>query len=98
MALVATVTKESVTQLTNDDYTVTIHVVITDELDAVLLEKDYSERYYSALDVDAVKVQLQQQLVADWDKLVAESDIYDAAAFGTMVDEIETAANNYINP
>lgn len=63
----------------------------------VLLEGDYSERYYSALDVDTVKTKLQSQIVADWNKHVAEQALFDAAAFDTMVSEIEIAANTYIN-
>lgn len=97
MALEATVTKQSVSKLNEDDYKITIHVVIIDELEAVILEKDYSERYYSATSVGTVKSKLQDQIVNDWDELVSEESIYDAAAFGTMVSEIETAANNYIN-
>ena len=108
MTLLATVTKQSVHQLTADDYTITIHVVViddlitddpdTDENEQVIFEKDYSERYYSALDVDTVKMKLQQQIIVDWNRTVAESAIYDAVAFDTMVSEIQTTANNYINP
>lgn len=97
MALTAVVIKESVTQLNENDYQVSINIIITNEASDVLLDKNYSERYYSALDVDSVKVKLQAQIVVDWDRLVAEDDIYNKAAFGTMVSEIETAANNYIN-
>ena len=97
MALTAVVSKESVSKINEDDYQISIHVVITDELSAVLLDKDYSERYYAQISVDSVKAKLQAQLMADWDELVAETDIYDTAAFGTMVSEIETAANTYIN-
>lgn len=97
MALIATVTKQSVSKLNEDDYQITIHMVIVDELEAVLLEKDYSERYYSATSVGAVKTKLQDQIVSDWDELISEADIFDAAAFDTMVLEIQTAANNYVN-
>ena len=97
MANTATITKQSVTQLTNDDYQATIHVVIKDDAEIVILEKDYSERYYSALDVAVVKAKLQNQLKADWDQYVAEQNILTAIAFDTMVSEIQTATNTYIN-
>lgn len=97
MTLIATINKQSVKQLTSNDYLITIHVLITNELEEVILEKDYSERYYSALNIDAVKVKLQDQIVIDWNRLVAESNIYNVAAFSTMVTEIQTVANNYIN-
>ena len=97
MALTATVIKESVTRLNEKDYQISINVVITNESSEVLLDKDYSERYYSELSVSTVKAKLQAQIVLDWDRLVAEESIYDAAAFGTMITEIQTAANTYIN-
>ena len=93
----AAITKQSVTKLTNADYTVSIHAVFRNDANEIVIEKDYSERYYSTLDVDAVKAKLQAQMVADWDKYVAEQTIFDAAAFDTMVSEIQTAANTYIN-
>jgi len=93
----ATITKQSVTKLTDTDYQVTIHVVVTDDLENILLEKDYSERYYSALQVDEIKVKLQNQLMADWDKYLAEQTIFNAAQFDTVVSEIQAAANLYIN-
>ena len=91
------ITKQSVTKLTDTDYQVTIHAVFRDAADIVVLEKDYSERYYSDLDVDTVKAKLQQQIVADWDFYVAEQVLFNAVAFDSMVSEIQTAANTYIN-
>lgn len=97
MALEATVSKASVSKLNDDDYQVTIHILVVDELEAVLLDKDYSERYYSATTVESIKLKLQNKILDDWNKLVSEKTIYDAAAFDTMVSEIQTAANNHIN-
>jgi len=91
------ITKQSVTKLTDTDYQVTIHVVITDDIDVILLEKDYSERYYSALQVSEIKAKLQAQMIADWDKYQAEQAIFNAVVFDTMISEIQTAANAYIN-
>jgi len=93
----AIITKQSVTKVTDTDYQVTIHVIITDDIENILLEKDYSERYYSALEVSEVKAKLQAQMITDWDKYVAEQTIFNAAAFDTVVSEIQTAANVYIN-
>lgn len=97
MALEATVSKASVSKLNDDDYQVTIHVLVVDELEVVLLDKDYSERYYSATTVESIKLKLQNKILDDWNKLVSEKTIFDAAAFDTIVLEIQTAANNYIN-
>jgi len=97
MALLATVSKASVSKLNDDDYQVTIHVLIVDELEEIILEKDYSERYYSATTVDSIKLKLQDQILEDWNKLVSEKSIFDAVAFDTMITEIQDAANNYVN-
>jgi len=97
MALQATVSKASVSKLNDDDYQVTINVLIVNELEEIILEKNYHERYYSATTVDSVKLKLQDQILDDWNKLVSEKTIFDAVAFDTMVSEIQDAANTYIN-
>ncbi len=51
----AIITKHPVKKLTEHDYQVSIHVVIKNDAGQIVLEKDYSERYYSFLDVDTVK-------------------------------------------
>ena len=94
----ATVTKQSIKQLTDDDYTVTIHVVMENDSAVTVIDKDYSERYFSAISVDTIQQKLQDQIQADWDEYVAEQALFDAAAFDTMVSDIQTAANTYINP
>ena len=93
----ALITKQSVTKINEVDYIATVHAVFRNDADEIVIEKDYSERYYSALDVDTVKAKLQTQMIVDWDEHVAEQAIFDAAAFDTMVDEIQAAANTYIN-
>jgi len=97
MANTAIITKQSVTKMTDTDYQITIHAVFKDGADAIIFEKDYSERYYSALDIDTVKAKLQNQMIADWDLYVAEQVIFNAAAFDTAVSQIQAAANYYIN-
>ena len=97
MALEVTVSKASVSKLNDDDYQVTIHVLVVNELEEIILDKNYSERYYSTLSVESIKLKLQNQILEDWNKLVSEKSIFDAVVFDTMVSEIQTAANNYIN-
>jgi len=93
----ATITKQSVTKINEADYTITIHAVFQNDVDEIVIEKDYSERYYSSLDIDTIQTKLQNQMIIDWDKYVAEQAIFDAAAFNTAVSEIQIAANTYIN-
>lgn len=97
MALTAVITKASVNKLTPQDYRIEINATITDETATVLLEKSYSERWFSQIDINTIKTKLQSKIKEDWDKYVAEKEKYDAAAFDTMVGEIQTASNNYIN-
>ena len=96
MAYTATVTKQRVVKLTDDDYQISIHIEI-DDGSGIVFEGDYSERYYSALDVDTVKVKLQQQIIVDWSKYADEQNIFNKPTFDTMISEIQTAANNYVN-
>ncbi len=93
----AIITKQSIEKLTEDDYQVTIHVIIENDAAQTVIEKDYSERYYSSLSIDIIKQKLQDKIKTDWDKYTAEQIIFDAAAFDTMVSEIQTTANTYIN-
>ena len=97
MAYVATITKQSVAKASgSDDFTVTIHVLIVDGAETVL-EKDYSQTYNTSKTLDDIKVGFQTMLLADWDKYVSEKVIYDAAQFNTLVSQLQTAANAYIN-
>ena len=97
MANTATITKQSVEKLNTKDYRVTVHVVIRNTANEIILEQDYSERYFSDLSVGDIKLKLQSQIAADWDEYITEQNIYNAAAFDTMVNQIQTAANSYIN-
>ena len=97
MALTAVITKVFPRKLNPHDFTIEIHAAITDETAEVLLEKNYSTRWYSAISLDSIKAKLQEQFKADWDKYIDEKAKYDAVQFDTLVSEIQTAANNYIN-
>ena len=98
MAYIINISKQDVQRLNSLDYQVAIHVVVTDGATSeIILEKDYSERYNSSTPVSTIQAKLQDQIKADWDKLKAEKVIFDAAAFNTVVAEIQTAATAYIN-
>jgi len=97
MAYMAVVTKQSVSKASgSNDFIVTIHVVIDDGVD-VVLEKDYSQTYNSNTNIADIKDKLQDDLVADWEVFLSEKVIYNAAQFTTLVNQINTAANAYIN-
>ena len=97
MAFTAEVTKNTVTQLTEDDFTVSIHVEFKNEFEEVVLEGDYSTRYYTAKPVSGIETYFQGVIAADWDKYVAEQSIFNAATFDALISDLQTAANSYIN-
>ena len=82
-----------------DDFTASIHVLITDNDngDAIVLDKDYSVTYNTNTDLADVKAIFQARFVADWQKFLSEKAIYDAVKFDTLVSELQTTANSYIN-
>jgi hypothetical protein len=97
MAYTATVTKQSVTEICPNIYSVSINVVVNDGSDDVF-EASASAGYRSTEpDLDGIKARLIQSFKVKWDKWVVEQQIFNAAAFDTMISGIQTTANSYIN-
>ena len=97
MAYTATITKQSVEKtLGFDDFKVTIHVVIDDGVDTIF-GNEYSQIYNTSKTLDDIKAGFQAMILVDWDKYVSENVIYDAVQFNTLVSELQTTANVYIN-
>ncbi len=97
MAYTAVVTKDSVTQVNDTIYNVTIRMVVNDGAEDVF-DKTASAQYNSnSADLAGVKDRLIEQLQEQWDKYADEYGIYVAAAFDTMISQIQTAANTYVN-
>ena len=97
MAYTAVVTKESVSRVSSVVYQVTIKLTVNDGILDVF-ESSVSEQYNSnSADLEGIKDRLIAQLQERWDKYAAEQGVYVAAAFDTMVGEIQTAANTYVN-
>ena len=98
MAYTSTITKQSVSKVKGvDDYIVRINVSIEDETPVVVFEKEYDMRYNSNTTIGDIQSGFQSQIQADWDGYVAEKTILDAVAFDTMVSQLQSAANTYIN-
>lgn len=97
MAYTAVVTKQLVNKISDTMYNATIQMTVNDGTEDVLII-NASARYNSnAADLAAVKADLLQQLKDKWDKWAAENQVFSNATFDTMVSEIQTAANTYIN-
>lgn len=97
MAYTAVVTKESVSKISDKIYQCSIKVVVNDGASDVF-EATASEQYNTnSTNLTDVKNRLIAKIKEQWDKYADEHDIFSAAAFDTMVGEIQTAANVYIN-
>jgi hypothetical protein len=97
MAYTAIATKESVSKLNDSIYQVTIKLVVNDGASEVFSESVSEQYNNNAPDLTGIKARLLEQLRVKWDKYKAEHLIYVAGAFDTMVSEIQTTANAYIN-
>ena len=96
MAYTTEIIKLKVDQQTEDDFIASIRVVIKDE-GVIVLDKPYSERYYSQCELDTIEQKLQEKFVTDWNKYKAEQAILKAAAFDTLVSNLQVAATTYVN-
>lgn len=97
MAYTATVTKQSVSKVNDHIFSVSIHVVVNDGVSDVF-EVDISEQYNNnEPDLEEIKARMIAELRDKWDKWAAEHQIFSAAAFDTIIGQIQTAANAYIN-
>lgn len=96
-AYTAVIEKVSVNKINQHLYNVTIKMTVNDgQSDVFTVEA--SERYSSSeTDLSGIKARLIEKIKADWDKYAAEHDIFSAAAFDSMVNQIQTTANAYIN-
>lgn len=97
MAYTAVVTKQAVSKIGNNLYQASIKLVVNDGTSDVF-EATASAKYNpNSPDLNAIKAALLADVQAKWDKFADEQGIYTAAAFDTMVSEIQTTANTYIN-
>jgi len=97
MAYTAVVEKQAVSKIGDSLYSVSIKLTVNDGTSDIF-ETSASARYnHNAPDLANVKASLISELASKWDKYAAEHNIYGAVAFDTMVNEIQTSANTYIN-
>ena len=97
MAYTAVITKGEVRKGNAAIYTVNVNYTINDGTVDVLTGTVSTKYNSNAPDLAAIKADLQGQIKEDWDKYSAEQDVKTATAFDTMVSDIQTAANTYIN-
>ena len=90
MALVATVTKSSVSKVMDKLWNITLNMTLTD--DAVeAINKYYSVEYIPGDSIPAKTDEFSSMMQYDIDKYKSEQVIYTAAALNTAVTDIEGA-------
>jgi len=88
MVLIVTVTKASVIWVMPKMWNVALNMVMTD--DAVeAINKDYSVRYRTGDSIAVKEYEFIALMQADIDRYKSEKAIYDAAAFGEAVENVE---------
>ncbi len=97
MAYTATVSKESVSKVNDKIYRITINMSVSDEAEEVFAASASEQYNNQSPDLAGVKNRLTEQLQEQWDKYADENNLFTAGAFDTMVNQIQTAANSYVN-
>jgi len=97
MAYTATVTKSDVTKVSESIYNITLSIVINNGTSDIFEETASAEYNTSEPDLEGFKARLIANFKTKWDKFAEELNIYTSAALNTIVSEIQTSANSYIN-
>ena len=90
MALTATVTKKSVTEVQDKLWNVTINMILKDGTTEVL-NKDYALHYRPGDSIAAKQATWIAMMQADIDKYKSEKTIFNAAALNTVVTNVGSA-------
>lgn len=90
MALTATVTKKSVTEVQSKLWNVTLNMTLKDGTTEVL-NKDYALHYRPGDSIAAKKNAWIATMQADIDKYKSEKTIFNAAALNTVVTNVGSA-------
>ena len=97
MPYTALITKGEVRKSSGAIYSVSVNYTINDGTVDVLTGTVNTKYNSNAPDLSVTKAELQNQIKEAWDKYVAEQGVKTAAAFDTIISQIQTAANGYIN-
>ncbi|MCK5609850.1 hypothetical protein KAR91_48710 [Candidatus Pacearchaeota archaeon] len=89
-------TKESVKKISDEDYLLSVNVVINDGTNDVK-KNTFSVRYNKGWLIEDVAIKLYRKIKIDWDKYLAEKLIYDKAAFTVMIGTAKSNFDTYIN-
>jgi hypothetical protein len=97
MAYTATITKSGVSKLSGTISNISVTVSISDGTEEVF-NKTYSKKYNAnSTNLDAFKSEILAEVRDDWDKYVAEQNVFTSAIFNAAVEDMQTSANAYLN-
>lgn len=88
MVLIATVSKNSVTEVMPSLYHISLNMVMTDNGTEVI-NKNYCIRYRPGDSIAAKRVRYTKKMQYDIDKYKSEQAIYNAATFDNVVANVE---------
>jgi hypothetical protein len=89
MALVATISKKSVTLVQHKLWEVTLNMILTDDVE--VLNKDYAVRYRTGDSVQAKAERFADMMQEDIEKYKSEQMIFNAPALDTVVTNVQAA-------
>lgn len=96
MAYTATITKKQVTK-SGSIYNISLSITVNDGAVDVL-DFSASVKYNSnSPDMSAVSTSLQNQIKEKWDAYVANQAIFNASALDSLVSNLQSQTNTYIN-
>ena len=88
MALIATVTKKSVTATMDKMWTITMNMILTDNTVEVI-NKDYPVNYRSGDSIPAKTAKFIELMQEDIDNYKSEQQLFNAAALNTAVTNVQ---------
>ena len=82
--------------ITDRDFTVSVNVVIKDD-GVEVFSRDFSTQYDNTTSPNEIEAAFQGMIKEAWDIYSEELEIYNAAAFDSMITSLESAATTYVN-
>ena len=97
MAYTVVMTKDSVSQVNDVIYSISIRTVVNDGVSDVF-DQTFSVQFNTnSADMEQMKDEYLDKVKDAWDKFAAEQGIYTAPAFDAAVTSMQSQAQTYVN-
>lgn len=97
MAYTAVVTKGTVSKTKKDSYNIVVNVKVNDGTSDIF-DQNFNVRYNSnAANMDDIQNSLVNDIKEAWDEYAAENNIFNAPVFDSLVGDLQTQSNIYMN-